>query len=115
MARRASGNPFFIEELAAAVREHGAAEVPANAREVIVARVDRLPASTKATLQRAAVIGPTCRSRILEELVGAAERIEGSSLQVSDRPGGDSNRVLARGQRRGKFKHHAVVVQGLNT
>ena len=70
VASRAGGNPFLIEELAAAVREIGPGEVPASAREVIVARVDRLPAATKATIQHAAVIGRTFRARIVEELLG---------------------------------------------
>ncbi|HEU5054893.1 MAG TPA: protein kinase, partial [Kofleriaceae bacterium] len=73
VARRARGNPLFIEELASAVREAGQSEeVPAGVRDVLIARVDRLPAPTRATLQHAAVVGPVFRSRILEELLGPA-------------------------------------------
>ncbi len=72
VARRAGGNPLFVEELAAAVREIGPDEVPASARDVVVARVDRLPAAAKGALQHAAVIGHTFRQRILEELLGAS-------------------------------------------
>ena len=73
VARRARGNPLFIEELASAVREAGQqGEVPAGVRDVLIARVDRLPAATRATLQHAAVVGPVFRSRILEELLGPA-------------------------------------------
>jgi len=71
VTRRARGNPLFIEELAAAVREVGRpSEVPAGVRDVLIARVDRLPSATRATLQHAAVVGPVFRSRILEELLG---------------------------------------------
>jgi serine/threonine protein kinase/tetratricopeptide (TPR) repeat protein len=72
VARRAGGNPLFIEELASAMRELGRAQVPAGLRDVLMARVDSLPVASKATLQHAAVIGPVFRSRILEELLGPA-------------------------------------------
>jgi len=72
VARRAGGNPLFIEELASAVHELGRAQVPAGLRDVLMARVDRLPVASKAALQHAAVIGPVFRSRILEELLGPA-------------------------------------------
>src|SRR5690606_25250330 len=76
VARRAGGNPLFIEELAGAVRERAggatAVEVPAGVRDVLTARVDRLAPACRATLQHAAVIGPVFRSRILEELLGPA-------------------------------------------
>ncbi len=71
VARRAGGNPLFIEELASAVRQMGrGAQVPAALRDVLMARVDPLPVASKATLQHAAVVGPVFRSRILEELLG---------------------------------------------
>ncbi len=54
------------------MREIGPDEVPASARDVVVARVDRLPASAKGVLQHAAVIGQTFRQRILEELLGSS-------------------------------------------
>ncbi|MGE5184246.1 MAG: ATP-binding protein, partial [Acidobacteriota bacterium] len=66
---RAGGNPLFVEELAQAVREAGD-DVPATARDVVAARVDRLTAKAKAALRFAAVIGGTVRARLLEELLG---------------------------------------------
>jgi serine/threonine protein kinase/tetratricopeptide (TPR) repeat protein len=65
---RAGGNPLFVEELAQAVREAGD-DVPATARDVIVARVDRLTPRAKAALRLAAVLGTTVRARLLEELM----------------------------------------------
>lgn len=67
---RAGGNPLFVEELASAVRESGSTEIPSSARDVIIARVDQLPHAAKAALQHAAVLGPTFRARIVEELLG---------------------------------------------
>ncbi len=73
---RAGGNPLFVEELAAAVRESGEGAVPATARDVIAARVDRLSPLAKQVLQFAAVAGAMARARILEELVGVGELSE---------------------------------------
>lgn len=83
IAERASGNPFFAEELVRDLAERGkvcgtqgayrlAAEiadisVPATLQAVIAARVDRLSSSAKRTLSAAAVIG----SRFTTELVTA--------------------------------------------
>ena len=59
---KAEGNPLFLEELARAAREQGpvstALTVPDTVQEVLLARIDRLPAETKRLLQTAAVIGP---------------------------------------------------------
>ncbi len=68
---QAGGNPMFIEELAHAVREAGGrgGDVPATARDVALARVDRLAPRAKAALRYAAVLGAEIRTRLLEELV----------------------------------------------
>ena len=65
---RGGGNPLFVEELAQAVREAGD-DVPATARDVVAARVDRLTARAKSALRLAAVMGANVRARLLEELV----------------------------------------------
>jgi hypothetical protein len=65
---RGGGNPLFVEELAQAVREAGD-DVPATARDVVAARIDRLTPKAKAALRLAAVMGGTLRARLLEELV----------------------------------------------
>jgi tetratricopeptide (TPR) repeat protein len=56
---RAEGNPFFLEQLALHVGEEteGAHSVPATIRDVVMARIDRLPAPTRRLLQIAAVAG----------------------------------------------------------
>ncbi|MCE9572604.1 MAG: protein kinase [Deltaproteobacteria bacterium] len=68
---RAGGNPLFVEELAAAVREAGT-DVPPTARDVALARVDRLSPAARTAVHYAAVAGGAVRARILEELVGEA-------------------------------------------
>ncbi|HTR52863.1 MAG TPA: protein kinase [Kofleriaceae bacterium] len=83
---RGGGNPLFVEELAQAVHEAGPApdDVPATARDVVLARVDRLTPRAKATLRYAAVLGGTLRTRLIEELVGddAPPRVTDSSGDV---------------------------------
>ena len=66
---RGGGNPLFAEELAQAVREHGDGEVPASARDVVAARVDRLSPRAKLALRLASVMNGTVRARIVEELL----------------------------------------------
>ncbi len=68
---RGGGNPLVVEELAAAVREAGADShaVPASARDVMAARVDRLSPTAKLALRFAAVLGGATRVRLLEELL----------------------------------------------
>ena len=91
---RGGGNPLFIEELAQAVREvgtHGATEsheVPATARDVVAARVDRLSAPTRRRrLRIASVMGGTVRAR----LVGARLRV----TRASETAGSATSRVVA--------------------
>jgi len=73
VAERAAGNPFFVEEIVRDLAERGVLRgergtyvstshineigVPATLQATIAARIDRLPATTKAVLNAAAVIG----------------------------------------------------------
>ncbi|MGB9221836.1 ATP-binding protein [Mycobacterium sp.] len=83
IAERADGNPFFAEEIVRDLAERGAVRgargsyllqgnvadtaVPATLQAVIAARVDRLSATAKRTLNAAAVVG----SRFSPELLTA--------------------------------------------
>lgn len=83
IAGRAAGNPFFVEEIVRDLAERGVlqgqpgayqpcgdvadVEVPATLQATIGARIDRLGASAKRTLNAAAVIG----ARFDAELLGA--------------------------------------------
>jgi class 3 adenylate cyclase/tetratricopeptide (TPR) repeat protein len=61
LAARGEGNPFFLEELASAVRGHAVdaalGMVPETIQQVLAARIDRLGAEQKAAIQLAAVLG----------------------------------------------------------
>jgi len=78
---RGGGNPLFVEELARAVRDAGDDDVPASAREVIDARIERLSPKARGALRFAAVLGASVRARLLEELLGEAS-LEGELAEL---------------------------------
>ena len=63
---KAEGNPFFVEELTRTILERGGDELPDTIHALLAARIDRLPAETKAVLQTAAVVGREFSSRLLD-------------------------------------------------
>jgi class 3 adenylate cyclase/tetratricopeptide (TPR) repeat protein len=79
--RKAEGNPFFLEELALALRERGgldAAQVlPDTIQGVLAARIDRLPDATKRVLQTAAVLGREFSLQLLEAVVDVPDGTSG--------------------------------------
>jgi predicted ATPase len=72
LIEQAEGNPFFLEELAWTVLEHGASTlsvvVPDTVQAVLTARIDRLPPAEKHLLQVAAVIGKDAPLSLLAEV-----------------------------------------------
>ena len=86
ISRRAEGNPFYIEEVVRSLIDQGivrsvgdrleltaeidAATIPGTVQEVIMARVDRLPGTTRQVLQLAAVLGRTFPARIVHDVLG---------------------------------------------
>jgi serine/threonine protein kinase/predicted ATPase len=78
VARRAGGNPLYIEELCRNIRDVGWEDTPATVRDTVVSRIDRLSKKSRAAVQRAAVIGENFRARILDELIAepASEHLQ---------------------------------------
>src|SRR5262249_23696542 len=74
---KADGNPFFLEELARTVVEQGAdassPTVPDTVQAVLLARIDRLPATAKRLLQTAAVIGKDVTLPLLQAVTAMPE------------------------------------------
>jgi DNA-binding winged helix-turn-helix (wHTH) protein/class 3 adenylate cyclase/tetratricopeptide (TPR) repeat protein len=74
---QAEGNPFFLEELARTVVEQGANAasftVPNTVQAVLMARIDRLPATAKRLLQTAAVIGKDVALPLLQAVTDVPE------------------------------------------
>jgi len=81
LVARAGGNPLFVHELAALLRQGGvAAAVPSSLNGLLAARLDRLPASERDALERAAVEGETFHRGAVAALLDtdagvAAERL----------------------------------------
>jgi tetratricopeptide (TPR) repeat protein len=76
---KAEGNPFFLEELTRAVAEHQDLAthmpVPDTVQGVLMARLDRLPETTKRVLQTAAVLGREVSVRLLNMLWEGPEEL----------------------------------------
>jgi class 3 adenylate cyclase len=84
MAERAAGNPFFTEEMVRELAQRGVltgqrggyvcqadgadASVPATVQAAIAARIDRLSAPARRTLNAASVIGARFEAELLAEL-----------------------------------------------
>ncbi len=64
LLHRSGGNPFFLEELMRA-RDSGATTLPETIHEVLLARIDGLPADARNLLGVAAVIGMEFGERVL--------------------------------------------------
>ena len=96
LVARAGGNPLFLEESARMLVERGALErraktwaladesalerVPASLRQLVAARLDRLPAPAKRVAQYASVAGLISWDLLLARLAGSADERGPTSL-----------------------------------
>jgi DNA-binding CsgD family transcriptional regulator/tetratricopeptide (TPR) repeat protein len=79
---RSEGNPFFTEELLAAVRA-GSDALPATSRDLLQGRIDGLPDQPKQVLRVAAVAGRQVSHRLLAAVAGLDDQqLEGALRQV---------------------------------
>jgi len=92
IARKAEGNPFFVEEVVKSLQELGALRksgeryalakrldeiiIPDTIQDVIMARIDRLEEAPKKTLQLASVIGREFTRRLLDRIADIHGRTE---------------------------------------
>ena len=86
VVRRGEGNPFFLEELARAIRERddveGEAPVPSTIQDVLAARVDRLAEGPRRVLQTAAVLGREFPLQLLEAVWDGPGRLIAHLLEL---------------------------------
>jgi predicted ATPase len=91
IARKAEGNPFFVEEVTKSLLEEGAlrrengdvvlardiadVSIPDRIQDVIMARIDRLPDDRKHAIQLASVIGREFVLRLLERIAALADAV----------------------------------------
>jgi adenylate cyclase len=114
LARRAGGNPFYLEELVRELIADGVliheggrwtsragaapADVPLTVQGLILSRLDRLPASARRIAQEAAIQGPEFDGRVLELVAGDAAACESALARlreaglVREVPGGEPRR-----------------------
>ena len=113
IAEAADGNPFFAEEMARHLLDHGGeplsgVPIPTTVRAVLAARVDALPAAEKRALQDAAVVGRSFWASSLPATGPTALRaLEDRGLVVtrptSSLPGRDRAVVPPRADPRGRL------------
>jgi DNA-binding NtrC family response regulator/tetratricopeptide (TPR) repeat protein len=81
---RAGGNPFFLEEQALAVREHGtlraSEQVPPTIEGLLRARIDRLAPSDQRLLHIAAVLGGATPLGLLATVAEQSPEVTGDQL-----------------------------------
>jgi predicted ATPase/class 3 adenylate cyclase len=97
---RSQGNPFFVQEMAAALVESGrivingnrcelapgftlsALPFPDTVQGVITSRIDRLPASEQLTLKVASVVGRTFTAPLIEDVYPIQEERSAQSVHL---------------------------------
>jgi len=93
IARKAEGNPFFVEEVTKSLLEEGALRheggrivlardladvaVPDSIHDVLMARIDRLPGDPKRAIQVASVIGREFALRLLQRIADLGDKVPG--------------------------------------
>ena len=87
---KAAGNPLLLEELIRLITELESsgpdAPIPDNIRDVLLARIDRLPNGSKRLLQTAGVLGYTFSGRLLEAIwEGPADDLEACLHELEQR------------------------------
>src|SRR5918998_1334172 len=108
LLEKTEGNPLFLEEVMRNVEECGedraALEIPDTVQALIAARIDRLPAGSKAVLQRAAVMGRTFWGDAVAHL--GAERVDDAlnDLLLRDMVVGEQRSSIS-GETAYRFKH----------
>ena len=78
---RTQGNPFFIEQFAAA-SDPACGDIPTSLRDLLLARVDQLPEPAQRVLRVAAVGGTKFGHELLSRVAGMEEGALESSLRV---------------------------------
>jgi adenylate cyclase len=87
IVKRAEGNPLFIEELTGYLRDRGLlssagrlalaeGDVPSSIQDLLAARIDRLSASQKRTLQLAAILGRQFPLLLLEAIAAPEQDVK---------------------------------------
>jgi class 3 adenylate cyclase/tetratricopeptide (TPR) repeat protein len=98
IGERTGGNPFYVEEIVRELDESGTLDgergayrmareidelpVPPTVQAILAARIDRLPAEAKVTLQAAAAIGTETSRTLLAEVVDLSDEALDQAIRV---------------------------------
>ncbi len=83
IVERAEGNPLFLEQLVAALREGAEPKVPATVQALLAARIGRLAPAERSLLVRASVEGRTFHRGAVANLLRKSERGQIGSVLMS--------------------------------
>jgi DNA-binding CsgD family transcriptional regulator/tetratricopeptide (TPR) repeat protein len=97
---RAEGNPFFIEELVAAVEVSGG-ELPANLADLLLVRLDQLNDDGRLVVRAASVAG----RRVPHDLLARGARLDDAALDAAVRAAVEANVLVAVGGDGYAFRH----------
>lgn len=99
LVRRSGGNPLFLSELTAAAREAGGIDaLPGSIEELIVARIDRLPAEPRRALRHLSALGQEFPITLAERVLTVTREVG-----ILEREG-----FVAREGRRLRFVHSLI-------
>ncbi|HEY6597433.1 MAG TPA: AAA family ATPase [Asanoa sp.] len=101
---RAQGNPFFVEELAAAGDPVPCADIPASLRDLLLARVDRLPEGAQPILRIAAAGGIRLSHDLLAQVAGVPD----TQLEMAVRAAVAAQLIVADADGGYEFRHALV-------
>jgi DNA-binding CsgD family transcriptional regulator/tetratricopeptide (TPR) repeat protein len=107
---RSEGNPFFTEELLAAVRA-GSRELPVTLRDLLRGRVQALPQPTQQVLGVVAVAGRPVQHRLLAKVAG----LDVPHLDAALRAGVAHQLLVIRPHRDGYDLRHALLREVIDT
>ena len=119
---RAQGNPFFVEEMCAALLEQGAIEIrdgraqltpeaeaatlPDSIQAVIRTRLDRMTPATREVLSAASVVGREFTRELVSRALGGAPDLEGALQRL--RAGGLIQQTRLVPEATYRFKHALI-------
>ena len=106
----AAGNPLFLEEMVAVVRDAGAAAlaVPPSIQALLAARLDQLAPPERAVLERAAVEGEVFHRRAVEALLDGAPGVGSLLTALVRKELVRPDRSLSPGDEAFRF-HHLLI------
>jgi DNA-binding CsgD family transcriptional regulator len=102
--RRAQGNPFFTEELAACSDGNGCVDIPDTLRDLLLTRVDSLPEPAQRVMRIAAAGG----TRIGHDLLAEVAELPHSELEAALRAAVAAQLIVADPDGGYEFRHALV-------